>query len=45
MDRFRIRALEKILATDSLNADDHRAAVAMLREGANPPKSDTIGNY
>ncbi len=34
MDRFRIRALEKILATDSLNADDHLAAVAMLREKA-----------
>lgn len=53
MDRFRIRALEKILATGSLNDADHRAAVAILREKAGiylqgaikRGKSDEIGYY
>ncbi len=53
MDRFRIRALEKILATDSLDEADRSAAVAMLREKAGiylqgaikRGKSDEIGYY
>ncbi len=32
MDRFRIRALEKILASGTLNAENHAAAKAMLLE-------------
>ncbi|MCK5479891.1 MAG: glycosyltransferase family 2 protein, partial [Gammaproteobacteria bacterium] len=32
MDRFRIRALEKILASGTLNAENHAAALAMLLE-------------
>ncbi len=34
MDRFRIRALQKMLDSGTLNNDDHRAAVAMLHEKA-----------
>ena len=32
MDRFRIRALEKIVASSTLNAENYAAAKAMLLE-------------